>query len=63
MAYSSVRCAERAESSPEVDGDFYREGSGINALPFFFFFLFIKLVFQSSKSVIAIPARIIIANA
>lgn len=39
MAYSSVRCAERAESSPEVDGDFYREGSGINALPFFFFFL------------------------
>lgn len=62
MAYSSVRCAEGAESSPEVDGDFYREGSGINALPFFFF-LFIKLVFQSSKSVIAIPARIIIANA
>lgn len=39
MAYSSVRCAEGAESSPEVDGDFYREGSGINALPFFFFFL------------------------
>lgn len=60
MACSSVRCAEGAESSPEVDGDFYREGSGTNALPFFFL---IKLVFQSSKSVVAISARIVITNA